>query len=158
MSSATHKKIEPQYVFRGTTLGYPGNYSSYTPPGCTHTTINPIKAALFAIHCPRIFMMPKVILIADTADLKGIKRLHGNFFFKEEEEINWEIPPLEFHKKCRGYITLDELKNALLTIEKPLTEEWAFEHLTQQLKNQDSISHDQLGRLFDAINGLIKKP
>ena len=146
----------PEYVFRGTTLGHKGNYSSYTPPGCTHTTKNPIKAALFAIQCPRYFTMPKVIFIAETWKLKNLNQLQGNHFYKEEEEINCEIQPLEFYKHCQGYIFLEEMKAGLKTIGKSVNEDWTFDNLTKQLKFQEEVKPEEIEKLMKVFKKLLK--
>lgn len=153
-----NSRLLPKYVFRGTSLGYPGNYSSIMPPGCTHTTANPLKAVLFAMDCRAKHSAEPVIWIAETESLEHITLLPINHFGEVEEEINWEIAPSEFYEHCLGYINMEMMKTRLNTIGKSINYFSIIDNLSELLENTDKMSLEVIVKLVNLIKNELKKP
>jgi hypothetical protein len=134
----TKKTALPKYVFRGTTLGFPGNAVMQRIP-VTCTTSNPAIATLFALKISHKFGVPAVVYVAETNKLAHISTTPENVLKKYEQEVAWTIKPIDFYTLCEGYVTVAEIQNVLsnLAIETCVL---VFEdNLTNLLKQQAQI-------------------
>jgi hypothetical protein len=99
------------FLFRGTTIGYPGSESARKVPySCT--TTNPIKALLFALECHRKYATQAVVYIADIKNLRHLKPIF-NCLENMEEEVGFPIPPSEFYAYCEGHINIADFQMIL---------------------------------------------
>lgn len=103
----------PEYVFRGTTLGFKGNASSNRIP-VTSTTSNPAKALIFALNANYAYKKQGIIYIAETSLIKSVAREEANWFESYEEEIGYSIKPGDFQELCLGYVTVETMKEGLI--------------------------------------------
>jgi hypothetical protein len=119
--------MEARYLYRGTTLGWPGD-SVLQELRITCTTTDPLVATLFAIEC-RNHGRP-AILVA-RKDLFGELIAEDNFFSVIECAVNVRISPLEFAA----------LAEAVLDVEDSLTilRELGFEDLPVRLSGTTAL-------------------
>ncbi len=103
---------DPEYLYRGTTEGWPGN-DCLREEGITCTTTDPLVATLFAVECRN--HGPAIILAAPRA---AFERLIGpeNFFKDMECAINLRIPPVEFARRAVLRLDVDRALERLRTI------------------------------------------
>ena len=111
-----------KFIFRGTTLGFPGSWACRKVPAtCTSTDI--LVATSFAQVCANKFSVPAVIYVAKESGLSSVNQLPRNFLYKLEKSINWNIKPIDFYELCEGHIFLPNLLDILtkqdIKIEKP---------------------------------------
>jgi hypothetical protein len=90
---------KPEFVFRGTTEGYPGGQNSIEIP-YTCTSTHPLKALWFALECFQQNPDTACIYIARTENLKEISSGY-NHFHKLESEIGFFIRPASFYPLCK---------------------------------------------------------
>lgn len=109
--SKNYKGRIPPYVFRGTTIGFPGG-TNIQKLGYSCTTWNPIKATLFAIECARRHPETAVVYVIKTGNIAYLKPL-GNVLKKYEEEVVWPILPKDLYKLSEGYVTIQNMLQAL---------------------------------------------
>jgi hypothetical protein len=105
---------KPEFVFRGTTEGYPGGKNSIEMP-YTCTSIHPVKALWFALECFQQSPDVACIYFARTDNLQEIASGY-NHFHKLEGEIGFFIQPALFYTLCDGLIhvadyTADNARN-----------------------------------------------
>jgi hypothetical protein len=148
----------PIYVFRGTTLGFPGGGNSLRVP-YTCTTANPAKAVLFALEVARQYEQPAVIYIAriEVLNQVPVRQLPGNVFEGFEEEYAWEILPSDFYKLCEGYVKLSEMQDALSRIGIPLYRLVFLDNINTHCKEITPLDTETIKSLVDNIGNLIKK-
>ena len=149
------KKLNAKYVFRGSTIGWPGNTASRQMPR-TPTTTNPVKALLFALCC-RDKAAPAVIYIAKIEGLKEIK-VDANVLVKVEEEIGFIISPADFILLCDGYLPLSDAITIFgilgITI-PPLYDRALFD---MALKDAPKLSKVQVEQFYDMALVYLQKP
>ncbi len=147
------KAARAKYVFRGSTIGWPGNSASRQMPR-TPTTTNPVKAFLFAICC-HDKGVPAVIYVAGIDKLKGIKT-DKNVLAKVEEETGYIIAPKAFIELCDGYITTDEAINIFLQLglKPPLLVDKTL--LDMALKDVFPISDEIIAQFYIMAKPLLK--
>src|SRR5277367_951504 len=95
-------RMEVCYLYRGTTLGWPGNMLQELRITCT--TTDPLVATLFAVEC-RNHGRP-AILVA-RSDLFGELNAEENFFSVIECAINVRVSPLEFAAMAEVVLDVD---------------------------------------------------
>jgi hypothetical protein len=100
-------KKKTEYVFRGTTIGYPGNTASQTLP-VTCTSSNPVVALLFALECANSFPDDSVIYLGNMATLSSYQS-HANVLAFFEREVIFALKPVDFYALSEGYVTFKEL-------------------------------------------------
>lgn len=160
---AKNKKINKQtllakYVFRGTTLGYRGNYTSVQLP-VTCTSTNPAKALAFALVLAHQGYTNVVVYIADTEKLalNAVTEESANFFEKIEDEKAWAIQPFYFYKLCDGNIFFDELRIQLASLGIKINNLVTIDNLTWALKQIQAIENSVIEQLMQNIRPSLKQ-
>jgi len=97
------KSKRNRYLFRGTTLGWPGNEANRDIPR-TPVTTHPIKAVLFALCCKG---NNRVIYINTLNNISNLKA-SNNVLAPIEDEIAFEIQPIDYAKTCVGFIIVED--------------------------------------------------
>jgi hypothetical protein len=92
---------EDEYLYRGTTRGWPGNECLRTER-ITCTTTDPLVATLFAIECRN--RGPAVVLVARRKPFEGLIG-PPNYFAIVECAVNVLVAPLDF--ASQAVLTLD---------------------------------------------------
>ena len=145
----------PEYVFRGTTLGFSGNQTSMNIP-MTCTSSSPLVVTLFALVSKGKFGQQSVVYVAKTEDLIKVATIGSqNVLGTKEKEFAWNISPIGFTKLCIGYLHLEQMQDCLrnLAIETPIS--LRLDELSgtlERIKNMDSI---QIQKLIENIIPLI---
>jgi len=101
----------PRYIFRGTTIGYPGNHNAQTFP-YTCTSLHPVKALWFALACMQYAPDDAVVYIARTEQFTGISVIY-NWLKRVEDEVGLKMKPIDFYSYCDGYIHVADLQKLL---------------------------------------------
>lgn len=144
-----------RFLFRGTTLGFEGNYSSITLPR-TSTSTNPIKALWFALECRSHSSVESVVYLCLPEKLIGIESSY-NFFAKLEGEIAFSIKPEEFYPLCEGYIHLTDLQKIMLQFGIPTNFRVEKGNLTAFCKETPDLNADTIRAIVDEIRKYLKK-
>ena len=148
----------PPYVFRGTTIGYPGNKTSVDNSFCC-TSKNPVKALWFAMECMiHNERNNAVVYIADTSKLRIIP-ITQNVLNKLEEEIAFNITPVEFYSYCIGYIEVSDFQKALLklNVEPEPYRSVRIEYLSRLCQETPIIPVKTIKSFVSGIFPIIKK-
>lgn len=84
----------PPYLYRGTTVGWPGS-RMLQEENITCTTTDPLVATLFAVECRN---HGRAVILVARREL--FRELHGapNYFSVSEAAVNLQIVPVEFAK------------------------------------------------------------
>lgn len=146
----------PKYLFRGTTIGFEGNKSHQIIP-CTCTSKNPVKAALFALACKGKFIAEPIIYVARRERLKTVALNQANVIGELEEEITFKIKPIDFPKYCDGYLTLEEMQQALKNIGIELNKSASVHNLSFLLEETAEVNMADIEKLYKSIEHLLKK-
>jgi hypothetical protein len=118
--------MEVRYLYRGTTLGWPGYMLEELRITCTRT--DPLVATLFAVEC-RNHGRP-AILVA-RRDLFGESNADDNFFSVIECAVNVRVSPIEFAAKAEVVLDVDDS----LTILREL----GFEEISVRLSRKSAL-------------------
>jgi hypothetical protein len=94
--------IEGQYLYRGTTLGWPGTKSTQMI-GTTCTSTDPFVAIHFAIECRN---KGEAILLAVRRG--KIRELNPNHFAMIESAVNLDISPSRFPAVADVLVDIDQ--------------------------------------------------
>lgn len=148
------KKGLGQYLFRGTTINWPGNSSNKILPR-TPTTTNPIKALLFAMTCSDKAALA-VVYIAQAKNLVSID-YDKNVLAVTEEEKGYIISPLKFVELCDGYITKDEAINILQQLKLPIPMLLDRSLFDLSLNEIDKVDEKIIARFYSLAKPLLKK-
>ena len=141
------------YVFRGTTINWPGNNASKKLPR-TPTTSNPIKALLFAMASSG-HGHKTVIYIVNENKLGSIS-FDKNVLAKTEEEKGYIITPLKFIKLAEGYITTEEAIEILHQLKLPipmLTDKSLFDFSLSEIMR---LSKNKTDEFYNLAKPLLK--
>lgn len=150
--------VLPEFVFRGTSYGYPGSRQAISVP-YTCTSANPIKAALFALHCKLHYYHTPVVYVARTANLPPDKIIHQRGpSAVAEEEIAWEIAPGTFYGLSEGYLTLDDLKAVLKAMDLYPVGAVTLTNLSERCEEVAPLDVKVIKSIYLKINENIKKP
>jgi hypothetical protein len=103
----------PVYLFRGTTIDYPGNKTSINTVS-TPTSWYPVKALWFALECFERNPDTVVVYVAKTEKLAAFNPIY-NVLKTVESEIGLSMLPSDFYPCCEGYIHVPDLQNFLMT-------------------------------------------
>ena len=103
----------PDFVFRGTTINYPGNNNAIQLP-YTCTSFHPVKALWFALECLHLQPDGAVVYVARTRNLTDFKLIY-NYFNRLENEVGFAMAPVDFYARCEGYIHAADLQRILAT-------------------------------------------
>ena len=144
--------VKNRYLFRGTTLGWEGNKTNIELPR-TCVTLNPIKAVLFALSCNG---NDRVIYITTIDRLSNINE-DKNVLAKIEEEIAFEIQPIEYAKLCEGYITVDDAISILKQLNQyipPLFDKTLFDFALRDVKK---LNKEIITKFYELAQIMLKK-
>lgn len=140
-----------EYLYRGTTPGWPGSPGIRAIPR-TPATTDPLVATLFAIHC--LNFGNGVVLLAPRK-LVSDRIQPGNYFAQLECEIGLEMSPTEFETHSVHVVPAHVAREALVNVgfaELPtriakykMTEALEYsERLGQRLAPQQIIEFNRL--------------
>ena len=101
----------PEFVFRGTTEGYPGGKNSIEMP-YTCTSTHPVKALWFALECFHQNPGTACVYIAQMHDLDHLGFIY-NHFYSLEDEIGFPVNPTAFYQQCLGLISVPDFQKIL---------------------------------------------
>lgn len=104
----------PVYLFRGTTMGWPGNHAARTVP-LTYTTLDPIVAFQFALEC-RGYGNAVVIIGERGAFSEIAPGPYDRYYQRLECSVTLAIPPAEFAAAASRVISLDDCRRALVEL------------------------------------------
>jgi len=155
MSKRTTKK----YLFRGSTINWPGSVSSQSLPR-TSVTTNPIKAILFALCCGYTngYKSDKqIIYIIERSKLKGIST-GKNWLAKVEEEIAFEIKPSDYISLCEGYIFAEDAINIILSMRLTIPAIIDDSLFLDALKNTPAMSNVNIEQFYLLAQPFLNKP
>ncbi|MCX7806893.1 MAG: hypothetical protein N3A38_17150, partial [Planctomycetota bacterium] len=100
----------PQFLFRGTSVGYPGG-PSVQKVGVTPVSTDPGKATLFAIESSQYG--EGVLIIARSSDLPAGSIGAGNVLGALESEVGVSMLPVEFARRARMSLTVEQARTLL---------------------------------------------
>lgn len=95
----------------GTTLNFEGGYIS-KKYHFTCASQHPVIALLFALVCAKEYPETSVIYVATMAKV-GHLITEPNVFKTQEQEVVFQVSPLEFYKLSEGYVHFSEMKEIL---------------------------------------------
>lgn len=101
--------MEVQYLYRGTTKGWPGN-EVLREERITCTTTDPLVAALFGVECRN--HGHAVILMARASAFPGLVG-PPNIFEMIESAVNIMVPPEDFARRVERVLEVDEVLRIL---------------------------------------------
>ena len=100
----------PQYYFRGTTEGYPGN-ASVQKLGVCPTSTDPAVATVFATNGEPYGN--GILYIASASDMNGVPNIPSNVLSNLENEVVFGIQPLEFANRASLSISSSQARGIL---------------------------------------------
>ncbi len=147
----------PEYVFRGTCLGYLGSASSRSVP-YTCTTRNPVKAVLFAKHCKLHYYHNPVIYICKTKNLAHLPLLFASRRMDEvEEAITFKLTPTDFYSYCIGYLTLNDMMEIFKSLDISVTASVNLHNLTEKCEQSVVVESNVIEIIVAQMINLMKK-
>ncbi len=155
------KRNNSKYLFRGSTINWAGNKSHRSLPPHTPVSFHPIKAILFAICCSyhdkyRNNRIPQVVYICKKSSLKGIST-ETNWFAKVEDEIGYEIKPLDFILLCEGYVLLMDAVR-IITVDMGFEIPSLLVSLDDALKYTPAMTDQEIANFYKLVQPFLKKP
>lgn len=95
--------LNPTYLYRGTTIGWPGN-DMLQEERITCTTTDPLVATLFAIECRN---HGRAVILAARRELFEALPGLSNYFSVSESAVNLPIVPAEFAMRAEVALDVD---------------------------------------------------
>ncbi len=139
------------YLFRGTTLGWPGN-KCLEKLNLTPTSTDPLVATLFALECNR--HGAGIVYFARWEIFRD--RIGGsNVLARQECEIALSLLPLEFADAANGNIDALEVRKILLSMGFQVPEAIADRGFLSASINQSNrrLTLAELHHFWNVVNG-----
>jgi hypothetical protein len=129
--------MEARYLYRGTTVGWPGN-GVLQEQQITCTTTDPLVATLFAIEC-RNHGRPAILAVLSNSF--GGLIAPPNHFAVIESAVNLPISPSEFANRAEVILDVDRALEILRSL--------GFQDLPVRLRDKEAL-RDELLYTFEA--------
>jgi hypothetical protein len=120
-------KKGPSYLYRGTTVGWPGN-RSLQDAGVTCCTTDPLVACLFAVECRD---QGRAALFATRRDRYTNLIVAENYFSITECAVNVQASPTGFITDADHMLSVDDALSILHSI--------GFPHLPERISGKGSL-------------------
>ena len=148
-------KALPKYIFRGTTIEFPGN------PNCRNygyscTSRHPGKATLFALDCYRTNPDSAVVYVSLVENYRSYD-ITANVIEKKEDEVVYEMPPLEFYPLCLGYVPVREMQKVLNELGHPVYDIARYDNLSRLCDEIRQVSAKEIDKLVVSLEPYLKK-
>lgn len=146
------KSKRNRYLFRGTTLGWPGNEANRDIPR-TPVTTHPIKAVLFALCCKGNNRVIYVNTLNNINNLKASK----NVLAPIEDEIAFEIQPQEYANTCEGYIMVEDAIKILKELNQEIPQILDRTLFDMALKDVKKIDLEIIRQFYEISKHYLRK-
>lgn len=143
------------YLFRGTTIEYPGNVNAIKVPyACTST--HPVKALWFALECVSKNPDSAVVYLANAEKLSGIE-IMKNCLEAKEDEVALGIKPSDFYPLCEGYIHIVDFQKILQGFDINVYKAVRKENLTYLCEETLQLNETQINLIVEEMRKYLKK-
>jgi len=139
----------PEYLFRGTTIGYEGGTTSQTY-SFTCTSVHPIIALYFAMECSTCFPEQAVVYVANFENVKH-HEAEANVLKKIEQECVLKVAPADFYPLTEGYIHYRDLQAILKEMGFDVTQVITKQNLTELCSKVPQLSPEEMESIMSRI-------
>ena len=146
----------PPYLFRGTTINWPGNRAAQELP-MTYTSAHPVKALLFANTLRHKYPDSSVVYLALGEKLNTIPNDSENALSQIENEIGFAVTPTDFYPLCEGYIHAYDFQRIIHNEGMEVNHISRVENLTEICSLTPPISSELIERIASEALKFLKK-
>ena len=146
--------VKYKYIFRGTTVNFEGGHSS-KKYHFTCTSQHPAIALLFAMVCAKEYPETSVIYVAVMEKVRHLIT-EPNVFKRQEQEVVFQVLPLEFCKLSEGYVHFSEMQQILSKMGYKVDEIMRIDKLSEFCAKVGKMSVKDIEKVVQEIKNMIK--